>query len=363
MGEVARGRPGEKPGAPGALLGQIPDPIMPRVLPSAVLAVLVLVACSTDRPLAPPAADTPSLAVVPPAKAYVATIPKRIGGYLSDVNDKLLVAGWDGLDGYVYDVRSGTVVPLDKHGWHAAQTRAINASGAVGGFVSDPAFTPAPTVWASPAGRPLILHETGWVYGLNDLMMAVGSYQPAPGITRAFAWNVQTGAFDQLPIPKGATNSYAEDINNDNVIIGSVDGWGPVLWRRSASGYSITYLTGFSAVTGIDGGLGVVGTQAVAGSQLAAFGSPQLQGAFLGAWSAAYDVNGWGIAVGTQLGPGNIYLPWIGDRAGTITYLPHPTARAGTASAQVVAVNNCGFAVGIAVVGGTYVPTLWDPGC
>ncbi len=346
-----------------ALVGRPTDPIMSRFLLCSAVALTALVACSVDQPVTPHLVAAPSLAVVPPAKAYTATIPSGIGGYLSDVNDQLQVAGWEGLDAYVYDARGSYVSVLDRRGWYAAQTRAINASGAVGGFVSDTAFIPSPAVWASSTSRPKVLRQAGWVYGLNDLLIAVGSYHPSPGVTRAFAWNVQTGAFDRLPIPKGATNSYAEDINNDHVIIGSVDGWGPVLWRRTASGYSITRLTGFSAVTGIDGGLGVVGTESAAGSQRAAFGSPLLQGAFIGAWSAAYDVNGWGIAVGTQLNAANFYLPWIGDRAGTITYLPHPTSPPGTASAQVVAVNNCGFAVGISVVGGTYVPTLWNPGC
>ena len=327
-------------------------------------AIATLGACSTDRPLAPALPDSPSPNVVPPAKAYRAIIPAGLGGYLSDVNDNLQVAGWDGLDAYIYDGRSATTRVLSRRGWYAAQTRAINAFGDVGGFVSDVNLTPFPAVWMASVGRPNVLHEDGWVYGLNDLQVAVGSYRPSPGVTRAFVWNVKSGTFDRLPIPKGTVNSYAEDINNDNVIIGSVDGFGSVVWRPSASGYSITRLTGFSSVTGIDGGLGVVGTQSVAGgSQQAVFGSPQLQGAFVGPWSAAYDVNGWGIAVGTVLTPTGVFLPWIGDRAGTITYLPHPTAAPGTASAQAVAVNNCGFVVGISVVGGVYVPTLWDPGC
>lgn len=333
---------------------------------SALLRISVLAtlgACSTDRPLAPAALGAPAPNVVPPAKAYVAIVP-GLGGYLSDVNDKLQVAGWDGLDAYIYDVRSASVQVLPRRGWNSAQTRAINAFGDVGGFVTAANADPSPAVWPASTGRPAVLPVNGWVYGLNDLQIAVGSYRPSAGVTRAFAWNLKTGAFDRLPIPKGAVNSYAEDINNDNVIIGSVDGWGPVLWRPSASGYSITRLTGFSSVTGIDGGLGVVGTQAITGgSQRAVYGSPQLLGAFVGPWSAAYDVNGWGIAVGTAMTPAGVFLPWIGDRAGTISYLPHPTAAPGTASAQAVAVNNCGFVVGISVVGGVYVPTLWDPGC
>jgi uncharacterized membrane protein len=324
----------------------------------------VLGGCSTDRPLSPATASAPALNVVPPAKAYTATIPHRLGGYLSDINDRLQVAGWDGLDAYIHDVRSSSTSLLPKGGWHAAQTRAINAPGDVGGFVSDANFVPSPAVWEAFSGHPVVLHEEGWVYGLNDRMIAVGSYRPTPGVIRAFIWNVNTGAFDKLPVPKGTVNSFAEDINNDNVIIGSVDVWGPVVWRPSASGYTITRLVNFSSVSGIDGGLGVVGTQAVTGGgQRAVFGSPQLLGAFLGPESAAYDVNGWGIAVGTATTPTGVYLPWIGDRSGTITYLPHPTARPGTASAHAVAVNNCGFAVGIAIVGGVYVPTLWDPGC
>ena len=302
--------------------------------------------------------------VVPPAKAYTAMVPAGLAGFLNDVNDNLQVVGSSGLGAFIYDARSGASITLPKRGWYSAQPRAINAPGDVGGFVTDVNFSPSPAVWLASATRPTVLPVDGWVYGLNDLRMAVGSYRPTPGVTRAFAWNVKTGAFDRLPLPKGAVSSYAEDINNDNVIIGSVDGYGQVLWRPSASGYSITRLTGFSAVTGIDGGLGVVGARTVAGgSQQAVYGSPQLLGTFMGPWSAAYDVNGWGIAVGVELTPAGVYLPWIGDRAGTITYLPHPTASPGTASAQVVAVNNCGYAVGISVVGGVYVPTLWDPGC
>ncbi|MBK8247395.1 MAG: hypothetical protein IPK85_08370 [Gemmatimonadetes bacterium] len=319
----------------------------------------VMIGCTGDalmgprRPLAP---DTPSAKVYPPWAYSVSSLFPGQQSVATAVNDLNQVAGHVGGSAFLRE-SNGTVYLLPLNGAAWATATDITTHGVVSGAVLRNGVS-YPAVWTTPTAPASELPRPGGVHAINDRLEAVGRYD-RKGFPRPMYWDVRNGTAVFLPVPPGTTQGFANDINNDRIIVGEVDGRGAT-WRWNGTTWVFASLNGIRA-WGVDAGYGTVG---ITPSGQAAFGSPDLTGLFpTVGLSTAWDTNGRGVATGEDWNlTTNRMDAWVGDRNGNFSILPFPSgSTAFQASGR--AVNTCGLVVGFIAWGATQEAVMWDPGC
>lgn len=324
-----------------------------QALTWSALAAALLSACAADH-TAPPAAarmpEAPGANVYPAFQYRIKTLfGASIYSVATAINDRNEVAGLAGSAPFFFDA-SSTITFLSLNGGTWGMATDITSAGAIGGIVTQ-GGVPYPAVWANAAATPVLYRVPGNVLALNDRLEAVGALARR-GSWAPIYWDVPSNTFLLLPMPPGSITGTANDINNDRIIVGEVDGRG-VMWRWNGSGFSYQVLNGL-ATWAIDYGMGTAGRTP---SGQAAWGKPGLAATWPTTGSArSWRVNTYGVAVGDDYTAATGAMrAWVGDRSGNFTILPAQGALQSTARA----VNTCGMVVG--QVGNQAV--IWNPGC
>lgn len=319
-----------------------------------LVAMALLAGCAVDHTTEPIGARLPvggPAANVYPASQYriKPLFPPSIYSVATAINDNNEVAGLAGSEPFLFDA-TGTMHLLSLNGGTWGMATDITAAGAVGGILSQRGAS-YPAVWTNAGATPVVYPAPGNVLALNDRLETVGSLVRR-GNWAPMYWDVRSGALYLLPMPPGSIAGTANDINNDRVIVGEVDGAG-VMWRWNGSGFDYRVLSGI-VTWAIDHGYGTAGRSATG---QAVWGKPHLAGTFPTTGSArSWRVNGWGVVAGDDLTAATGAMrAWVGDRAGAFTVLP----AGGALQSSARAVNNCGVVVG--QVGNQAV--IWNPGC
>ena len=182
----------------------------------------------------------------------------------------------------------------------------INERGDVAGIAYRAGAIMRMVMWIGGAIQDLgtVPFGEGVVKGINERRQIVG-YSQNPSVTRGWVW--QEGVFTMLPLPDGATDSFAWDINDRGDIVGVAigDSTHAVLWPAGGGVIDLGTLTG-------DGG------------------------------SWAQGINNRGQVVGYSSGPDGFTRPFLW-RAGTMIDLgPLPGDPQGAASA----ISDAGVIVG-----------------
>jgi hypothetical protein len=319
----------------------------------------VVIACTGEPgmgPRPPLVPDAPSAKVYPPWSYSVISLFPGQPSVATAVNDLNQVAGHVGGSAFLRE-SNGMVYLLPLNGASWATATDITAHGAVSGAVQRSGVS-YPAVWTRPTAPAIELPRPGGVHAINDRLEAVGRFD-RKGFPRPMYWDVRNGTSLFLPVPPGTTQGYANDINNDRLIVGEVDGRG-AMWRWNGTMWVFSPLNGIRA-WGIDAGYGTVGITPLG---QAVYGSPDSTGTFpTVGLSTAWDTNGRGVATGEDWNlTTNRMDAWVGDRMGNYSILPFP---AGSTAFQASgrAVNTCGLVVGYIAWGGYQEAVMWDPGC